>query len=252
MGCSVVPAIQAFQALMVSAARSTWLMRSRRARMSPRSRSFAYDTTYNELLSSTDYAGNTTTYTLNANGTVAKVTLPAPSSGAATPIYSFDYDSFSKPTSVTKPDGTVTSSTYDRRWAHRRGDRRVHHRQLRLRPGRAARLQDRERHHHHLHPERGGAGGARALGRADPALLPAQRGGHGTCGGGGRGGEPDLQRHGPHRLGDRHQLDGPDHRHVWLHAVRGVDRRAVGHGVRLRRLPLGRRDRGLPHPDPVV
>lgn len=81
--------------------------------LATRSRSFTYDTTFNELLTSTDYAGNKTSYALNANGTVATVTLPAPSSGATAPVYSYGYNSYGKPNSMTKPDGTVTTSAYD-------------------------------------------------------------------------------------------------------------------------------------------
>ncbi len=81
--------------------------------LAARSRFFTYDPTYYELLSSTDYAGNKTTYTLNSNGTVASATLPAPNSGATAPVYSYGYDSLGKPTSMTMPDGTVTSMAYD-------------------------------------------------------------------------------------------------------------------------------------------
>ena len=60
-----------------------------------------------------DYAGNTTTITLNSSGLVQSEALPAPSSGGSAPTSSYTYDALGNVKSVTNPDGRVDTYAYD-------------------------------------------------------------------------------------------------------------------------------------------
>src|SRR5262249_7397405 len=79
--------------------------------------SATYDAFGNKV-SSTDQLGNTTNYSYNQRNELIAVALPAvpnPADGGALsrPTYSYSYDALGNQTSITAPNGGVTTFTYD-------------------------------------------------------------------------------------------------------------------------------------------
>ncbi|MGC9536762.1 DNRLRE domain-containing protein [Streptomyces sp. UG1] len=71
-----------------------------------------YDAAGN-LASQTDALGNVTAYTYDQFGNLAKVTRPAPATGAAAPVSTFTHDLLGEQLSATDPTGARTEATYD-------------------------------------------------------------------------------------------------------------------------------------------